>query len=142
MEARRRLRRGYEVSECDKAKLRLADSIWGDTYDAKNKAGTCANSHQPTGRCKECMEEFEGNGGAYVVKNKTACGAGVKSKELRGSTHTQTLSLCGHPATAPPIRTYAHTHAHAHTHTHAGGSRAAAGRAGGAGSVPAARLAP
>ena len=86
MEARRRLRRGYEVSECDKAKLRLADSIWGDTYDAKNKAGTCANSHQPTGRCKECMEEFEGNGGAYVVKNKTACGAGVKSKELRGST--------------------------------------------------------
>jgi hypothetical protein len=34
------------------------------------------------GRCKECMEQWEGQNGAYIVKNKTACGTGVKTKDV------------------------------------------------------------
>jgi hypothetical protein len=28
------------------------------------------------------MEQWEGQNGAYIVKNKTACGAGVKTKDV------------------------------------------------------------
>ena len=48
----RQLRRSYSISECDAAKLRLADSMWGAnpvSSSAKSKNGTCTNSHAPTG---------------------------------------------------------------------------------------------
>ena len=28
------------------------------------------------------MEQWEGQNGAYIIKNKTACGAGVKTKDV------------------------------------------------------------
>ena len=110
----RQLRRSYSISECDAAKLRLAESMWGTSevtnaglssfyfwnkvtngisigdegigkppeYMPTSMPGTCADSHEPTGRCRECMEQWSGQNGAYIVKNKTACGAGVKTKDL------------------------------------------------------------
>ncbi len=103
----RQLRRSYSISECDAAKLRLAESMWGtseriknwffwnkdgpDSYDSSagfgngksmptSMSGTCADSHAPTGRCRECMDEWSGHDGAYIVKNKTACGLGLRPK--------------------------------------------------------------
>ena len=97
----RRARRSYEVTECEAAKLRLADSIWGEsaTGGAKDVPGTCANSHVPTGRCKECMDEHEKNGGAYIVKNKTACGSIVKSKDMGSSYSVKDCADKGAPRT-------------------------------------------
>jgi hypothetical protein len=55
----RQLRRSYSISECDAAKLRLADSMWGANpvlSSAKFMTGTCANSHAPTGKHSQKKE--------------------------------------------------------------------------------------
>lgn len=85
-EVEARLRRGQKDTECETAEIRLADSLWGSSSigGADREEGTCAYSHAPTGRCKDCMDEWDANG-FYKVKNKTACGGDVKKKDLGAS---------------------------------------------------------
>ena len=77
----RRLMRRQASTDCQKAETKLADSMWGDG-SASSKTGTCGSSHATTGACDTCLKAWQQTKGSYIVKNKTACGSGVKSESL------------------------------------------------------------